>query len=105
MSVQRRALLIGILGPAIQAVGLTWQALHVAIVHWNVSLGARHLIYEPGVLLIIVGFFVSLACLPVALEVARATQPEVEIPVYEPQPGNQPQRPQTQRFRRHGASR
>jgi hypothetical protein len=103
MTVQRRAMVIAGLGPALQATGLLWEALHIALSHWNVPLSARHLIYEPGVLLVIVGFFLSLVCLPVALEVARATEAEVRIPVYEPQPELQ-QKP-APRFRRSRASR
>jgi hypothetical protein len=86
MPVQRRAYLIGLLGPALQAIGLLWEALHVAIVHWSIPLSARHLMYEPGVLLIVVGFLVSLVCIPVAIEVAQAHARELEIPVYEPEP-------------------
>jgi hypothetical protein len=88
MSPERRALLIGFIGPALQAVGLTWQALHLFVAHWSETLTARHLIYEPGVLLMIVGFFVSLVCLPVALDVVRASETDVEIPVYEPEAGD-----------------
>jgi len=105
MTVQRRALIIGSLGPAMQAVGLTWEALHVALVHWSIPLSARHLVYEPGVLLIFVGFFVSLVAIPVALEVARATAAEVVIPVYEPVQRDEPQRRPSHRYHRGGASR
>ncbi len=104
MSVHRRALIIALLGPALQAIGLSWEALHLLVVHWSTALSARHLIYDPAVLLIVVGFLASLVCLPVALQVARATESEVEIPLYEPQPSTQPQRP-TQRLRRDRASR
>lgn len=102
MSVQQRALLIGIIGPVLQGIGLSWQALHLALSHWSTPLGPRHLMYEPGTLLIVVGFFVSLVCIPVALEVARATEAEVKIPVYEPDPAEESQ---GQRFRRSRASR
>jgi len=86
MPVQRRAYAIGLLGPALQAIGLAWEALHVAIAHWSVPLTARHLMYEPGVLLVAIGFMVSVICIPVAIEVARARERELEIPVYEPEP-------------------
>jgi hypothetical protein len=69
-----------------QAIGLVWEALHVLIAHWSVPLSARHLMYEPGVLLIVVGFIVSLVCIPVAIEVAQANEDDLEIPVYEPEP-------------------
>ena len=99
MQVQRRAFIIGMLGPATQMIGLAWEGLHVAIVHWSVPLSARHLVYEPGVLLIIVGFLISLVCVPVAMEVAKAREAEVEIPLYEPQP-----QPGTKPARAHGYS-
>ena len=86
MPVRRRAYVIGLLGTAIQAIGLAWQALHVAIVHWSTPLSARHLMYEPAVLLVIVGFLVSLLCVPVAIEVSQASEEELSIPVYEPEP-------------------
>jgi hypothetical protein len=90
MPVQRRAYVIGLLGLAIQAIGLTWAALHVAIVHWSLPLSARHLMYEPPILLVIVGFLASLVCVPVAIEVAQAREEDVEIPVYEPDPQQRP---------------
>jgi hypothetical protein len=86
MPVQRRAYVIGLLGPALQAIGLAWEALHILFVHWSVPLSARHLMYEPGVLLVVVGFIVSVVCVPVAIEVAQANEREVEIPVFEPEP-------------------
>jgi hypothetical protein len=104
MSVQRRALLIAYLGPAIQALGLAWEALHLLFAHWDVPLTARHLMYDPAVLLIVAGFLVSLVCAPVALEVARAHEADVEIPLYEPDPLNEPQG-QPARFHRWRASR
>jgi hypothetical protein len=88
MPVRTRALIIGMTGPAIQTVGLMWQGVHMAVSHWGSPLTARHLMYEPGVLLIVVGFLVTVVCLPVALEVSRASQAEVEIPVYAPEPAS-----------------
>jgi hypothetical protein len=86
LAVERRAFVIGMLGPAIQALGFVWTALHLLISHWSEPFGPRHLVYEPGVLLIVVGFLVSLVCVPVAMEVVRASEQDVEIPVYEPVP-------------------
>jgi hypothetical protein len=68
-----------------QALGLIWTALHLAMSHWSGTFGPRHLVYEPGVLLIIVGFLVTLVCIPVAHDVVRASPEDVEIPVYEPE--------------------
>jgi hypothetical protein len=84
LPVARRAFIIGMLGLAIQALGFVWTALHLLFSHWSEPFGPRHLIYEPGVLLVIVGFLVSLICVPVALEVTKATEEDVEIPLYEP---------------------
>jgi len=105
MSVQRRALFIAFAGPAIQAAGLAWETLHLLVAHWNTALTARHLMYDPAVLLIVVGFFVSLVCVPVALEVARVTEAEVEIPLYEPEASAGTQRSPSPRFHRGRASR
>ena len=74
------------LGLAIQGLGFMWMVLHLLIGHWSEPFGPRHLFYEPGFLLIVVGFLVSLVCVPVALEVMRASEEDVEIPIYEPVP-------------------
>ena len=84
--VAQRALIIGLMGPAIQALGFFWTALHFLLIHWSGTFGPRHLIYEPGILLIVVGFALSVICVPVALEVVKATEQDVEIPVYQPEP-------------------
>ncbi|HWO73052.1 MAG TPA: hypothetical protein VNN21_05800 [Dehalococcoidia bacterium] len=86
MSVRRRALLIGFLGPAIQSVGIGWEVLHVLVSHWSEPLSARHFFYEPPFLLIVVGFLVTVVCIPVSLEVVKASEEEVAIPVYGPEP-------------------
>lgn len=104
MSVQRRALVIAFFGPALQAFGLAWEALHLLVAHWDTPLTARHLMYDPAVLLIVVGFFAALICLPVALEVTRASENEVQIPLYEAPPSAEPQRA-SPRFHRGRASR
>ena len=85
LPVERRALIIGLLGPAIQALGFIWTALHLLIVHWSEPFGPRHLVYEPGVLLIVIGFAISVVCVPVAMEVVRASEEDVDIPAYAPQ--------------------
>jgi hypothetical protein len=84
MSVKTRALIIGLTGPAIQAVGIVWAVSHLLLVHWHDSLTARHIVFESPFLFLFVGFLVSLVCIPVALEVARATPEEVELPVLDP---------------------
>ena len=91
MAVQKRARVIALIGPVIQAVGILWESVHIVLHHWNTPLAARHVLFEPGVLVVLVGFFITLVCLPVALEVARATEAELAIPVYSPEPGQAPQ--------------
>jgi hypothetical protein len=84
MSVQTRALIIGMTGPAIQAIGIVWEVAHILAYHLNAPLSARHIAFEPGFLLVFVGFLLALVCVPAAIEVARATPAEVEIPVFKP---------------------
>lgn len=90
MPATQRALVIGLLGPAIQALGWAWFLLHLAIAHWSIPMSARHLIYEPSFLLILIGFLISLVCVPVAIEVSRAAEEDLEIPIYAPQPPASP---------------
>ena len=86
MSVQRRALLIGLMGPALQGFGLVWLALHMLFAHWSGSFTARHLLYEPGGLIAVAGLAVTVICIPLAIEVARGTEADLEIPIFEPEP-------------------
>ena len=68
-------------GPAIQAVGLAWEAVHLFTGHTEDTINARHLVFEPAVLVIVVGFLISLVCIPTALEVAQASRRELEPPI------------------------
>ena len=81
MSPLQRARILGMAGPAVQAIGIAWQTVHILTEHLNEPLTARHLAFEPAVLVIIVGFLLSLICIPTAIEVARATPAELELPV------------------------
>ena len=81
MSPLQRALILGMAGPAVQAVGIVWEALHILTGHLNEPLTARHVAFEPAVLVIIVGFLLSLVCIPTAIEVARARPSELELPI------------------------
>ena len=85
MRVERRALFIGLMGPAIQACGFLWEIAHIVISHWSEPLSARHLLYEPAILVIFVGFMLTLLCVPVSLDVVRAKEADVAIPVFEPE--------------------
>jgi len=82
MPVHKRALLLGMAGPAIQTLGLVWMSLHLATSHHHGAFSARHLLFEPWLLMIVVGFMVSVVLVPLALEVVRATEDEMEIPVF-----------------------
>jgi hypothetical protein len=94
MAVQRRALLIGLMGPALQGFGLMWLALHMVFAHWSGSFTARHLLYEPGALIAVAGLAVTVICVPLAIEVARAAEPELAIPIFEPTPAEPSTPPQ-----------
>ena len=82
MPPEKRALLIAMIGPAIQAVGFAWAGVHILLSHHDIPLSARHIVFEPSVLLIFVGLLVSALCIPVALDVAQASEAELEIPVF-----------------------
>jgi hypothetical protein len=82
MSVEKRALLIGMAGPAIQAAGFVIESAHLLARHFHTTFSLRHVAFEPGILMIAVGFFVCLVCIPLALEVARAAPEDLEIPVF-----------------------
>ena len=81
METGRRALLIAMIGPAVQAIGIAWEALHILLIHFHDPLTPRHIIFEPGFLVILAGFAVTVICTPLALEVARASLDEVAIPI------------------------
>lgn len=80
---KNRALIIGLTGAAVQAIGIAWEIVHILVAHWDEPLSAHHLMFEPGVLVIVVGFAVSLICVPVAIEVAMARPAEIEFPAME----------------------
>ena len=94
MAVQRRALLIGLMGPALQGLGLAWLAVHMLWMHWGGTFTARHLLYEPGALIAVAGLVVTFICVPLAIEVGRANEEDLEIPVFEPDPAEQRAAPQ-----------
>lgn len=86
MTARKRALIIGMAGPAVQAVGIAWQGLHLLTGHFTGSFDARHLVFEPGTLVIVVGFLLSLVLIPVAFEVLEAAPEELELPLLGAQP-------------------
>lgn len=74
-----RALILGLAGPAIQLTGIVWGTVHVLLMHYSEPITARHLATEAPLLLIIVGFLVSVVCIPAAIEVARAAPEELAL--------------------------
>ncbi len=83
MPPQQRALLIAMVGPTIQLVGFLWYAAHLLLHHLHRPFDPRHLFFEPAVLLVLAGFMVTVVCVPVALEVMRATPEDVAVRVFE----------------------
>jgi hypothetical protein len=81
MSVRNRALVIGLAGAAIQAVGIAWALVHLLTAHVHNAITARHIVFETPFLLILVGLLVTIVCVPVALEVAQANDADVSLPV------------------------
>ena len=71
---------MGMAGPALQAIGLVWEAVHLLTAHTAFNVNARHLVFEPAVLVIVVGFLVSVVCIPAALEVVQARPQELQLP-------------------------
>lgn len=80
--VRKRTLILGMAGPCMQVVGFIWEGLHLAIGHAGEGVTLRHLLFEPGVLFILVGLLVTLVCVPLALEVARSSPEDLEIPAF-----------------------
>ena len=69
MSRKARALLIALIGPAVQALGALWVLANVAI-DTGRELTIRYVIFDPGHLTIAVGIALSVVCIPLALDVA-----------------------------------
>jgi hypothetical protein len=96
MSVQTRAIAIGMAGPVIQALGFLWLMAHLLLSHLHAPLDPRHLFFEGGFLMMLAGLAVSIVCIPVALEVARASLEEVEVYVFPDPEGATVGRPRRQ---------
>ena len=88
MSAQTRALLIGMFGPALQAVGLLWVLLNALVNQPHLTF--RYVIFEPAFLVIAVGILLSAVCIPLALQVAVASPEEVELELFETRPAEAP---------------
>ena len=83
MSTHARALLIGSLGPALQAVGLVWVLLNAVLSSGRV-LTLRYIVFDPAHLVIFAGIVVSVVCIPVAIQVARAAPEDMKLALFEP---------------------
>lgn len=79
-----RALLIGMLGPVIQAIGVAWDLLeHAVLEHGGEHASTmRHILFGGPHLVIFAGFALALMCVPLALQVAVAPREELEQPEF-----------------------
>ena len=89
MSMRARAIAIGMFGPLVQGVGLLWLLAN-ALLDSGRGLSLRYISFDPAHLVVFVGMLLSVVCLPVALEVAAAAPEDVELELFEPEPGSQP---------------
>ncbi len=82
MSPSMRALLIGMLGPVLQAVGVTWDLFdHGVFDHSGLEhITMAHIVTGPAHLMMFTGFLVSVVCIPLALQVAAARPEELVRP-------------------------
>ena len=72
-----------------QGLGLSWLTVHMLWTHWSKAFTARHLLYEPGALIAAAGLIVTFICVPLAIEVGHASEEDLKLPVFEPDPGEQ----------------
>ena|SRR6266545_2054363 len=85
MPASLRALLIGMLGPALQAAGVAWDLLeHGVFARSEIGhLTFEHIISGPAHLLMATGLAVSVVCIPLAIQVAMASPEELESPAHD----------------------
>jgi hypothetical protein len=76
------------LGPIVQGAGLVW-VLANALLDSGRGLSISYVSFDPAHLMLFVGVLLSVVCLPVALEVAAAAPEEVELELFEPEPGSE----------------
>ncbi len=82
LSKQLRALLIGMLGPTLQAMGVVWDLLeHGVFARGEIgSLTLEHIVSGPAHLMMATGLALSAICIPIALQVAAASPEELARP-------------------------
>lgn len=83
MSSPARATAIGMLGPAISLVGLIWIVLDALLDPTPETANFRYFLFDSPHLVIAVGAVVSVVCVPIAIQVARARPEELELPDFE----------------------
>ena len=82
MSAQTRALLIGMLGPVLQALGVAWDLLDHGVfpsAHAE-QITLLHIVSGPAHLMMATGFAVAVVCIPLALRIALSPPEDFERP-------------------------
>ncbi|HEY5639393.1 MAG TPA: hypothetical protein VIW01_05025 [Dehalococcoidia bacterium] len=83
MSSRARATAIGLLGPAISLTGLVWIVLGALFDPTPEAADFRYFLFDSPHLMIAVGVLVSIVCVPILVQVARAEPEELELPDFE----------------------
>ena len=89
MSNNMRALIIGLAGPALCALGALWVLANVLIDSGR-ELTFRYVIFDPGHLIIAAGIMVSVVSIPVAFQVAAAAPEDLELDLFQPEEAKKP---------------
>jgi hypothetical protein len=82
VSNRTRAVVIGLLGPAVSVLGLLWTLADAAAGSVETA-NLRYFLFDSPHLVIAMGVVLSFLCVPIAIEVARAQPEEVELPVFD----------------------
>jgi len=88
MSPHRRAFLIGMLGPTLQALGMAWDLLEHGVFARAAlqEITLVHIVTGPAHLMMLTGFLVAVVSVPVALRVALASPEELRLAPEPPRP-------------------
>ncbi len=73
------------LGPGISLAGLVWIVLEALFDPTPEAANFRYFLFDSPHLMIAVGALVSLVCVPISVQVARAEPEELELPDFEAQ--------------------
>lgn len=84
MSKHARSLAIGLMGPAIAALGLAWMLLEALFDSTPESANLRYFLFDSAHLVMAIGVLVSAIAVPLALAVSESTAEDVEIPLFAP---------------------